>query len=61
MPTKIHPLMQGSEEEKQLSRYIEPPMRLADILEVMQTQSVDCAVVLEGYNVSEQKWLEGSK
>jgi len=46
-PTKIHPLMQGSEEEKQLSRHIEPPMRLADILEVMQTQSVDCAVVLE--------------
>ena len=46
-PTKIHPLMHGSEEEKLLSRHIEPPMRLADILEVMQTQSVDCAVVLE--------------
>lgn len=46
-PTKINPLMQGSDEEKQLSKYIEPPMRLADILEVMQTQSVDCAVFLE--------------
>jgi hypothetical protein len=32
-PTQIHPLMQGSEEEKLLARHIEPPMRLSDILE----------------------------
>ena len=46
-PTKINPLMMGSEEDKALALFIDPPMRLSDILEIQSTQTVDCAVVLQ--------------
>lgn len=35
-PTKTAPLMQGSEIEKSLSSYIDPPMRLDDILQAQR-------------------------
>ena len=46
-PTTMNPLMQSSKEEKALAKYIDPPMRLADILEIPSTQTVDCAVMIQ--------------
>ena len=46
-PTTTNPLMRSSKEEKALAIYIDPPMRLADILEIQFTQTVDCAVVIQ--------------
>ena len=46
-PTTMNPLTQSSKEEKALAIYIDPPMRLADILEIQFTQTVDCAVVIK--------------
>ena len=46
-PTTMNPLMRSSKEEKALALYIEPPMRLVDILKIQFTQTVDCAVVIQ--------------
>ena len=46
-PTTMNPLTQSSKEEKALAIYIDPPMRLADILEIQVTQTADCAVVIK--------------
>ena len=45
-PTTMNPLTQSSK-EKALANFIDPPMRLADILEIQSTQTVDCAVVIQ--------------
>jgi len=46
-PTKINPIMNGSKEDKSLALYIEPPMRLSDVLEIQATQTVDCSVLIQ--------------
>ena len=39
--------MMGSKEDKALTLFIDPSLRLSDILEIQSTQTVDCAVVIQ--------------
>ena len=60
-PTKINPIMNGSKEDKALALYIEPPMRLSDVLEIQATQTVDCSVLIQEVQVQRTEVARGKQ
>jgi hypothetical protein len=51
--------MNGSKEEKSLALYIEPPMRLSDVLEIQATQTVDFSVLIQEVQVQRTEVARG--